>query len=501
MLTATASVALVPTRAHATERFAIVVGNNEGAPERARLWFAERDAEQFAHTLSELGDFTADHVRLLKGKSPNEIRAELDRIEAELAQLSDRGNRSLLVFYFSGHADAQGLQLGAEHLPFSELKERVEHSHANVKVAIVDACGAGALTQVKGARAAPELNFPLPDEEMVQGVALVASTAVGELAQESAELEGSFFSHHLEVALRGAGDADGDHQVTLAEAFRYAAGRTTLGTASTEAGPQHPTYALQMSGRGDVVLADLRRAEARLIFPAEPTALYVLHGPGGFVAEVPGEPQSFSLALPAGRFTIERRRDNVLESGSFDLTSGTTHSLPSFQQVSFELAQRKGNLGLGIEADASAGSSTGLLPGSDASFGGSVAAAVPLGIFRVRIDLGFNQANGTSNTFRYTLRSYGVGATLLVPLLAKGRFALEMGPRFGYAWDVETAGDGYGNRSVGEGSVGVLLWPTVLVGPVRIGLELRADVHRFSLNGESILQPVASGALTVGHLF
>ena len=39
-------------------------------------------------------------------------------------------------------------------------------------------------------------------------------------AQESAAIGGSFFTHHFELGLRGAADADGDGQVTLAEAFR-----------------------------------------------------------------------------------------------------------------------------------------------------------------------------------------------------------------------------------------------------------------------------------------
>src|ERR1700687_3453849 len=133
--------------------------------------------------------------------------------------------------------------------------------------ASVEACDAGTLTQVKGARASPAVSFPLPGDDSVEGVAFVASTAAGESAQESAALGGSFFTHHLEVALRGAGDADGDGRVTLAEAFRYASGQTVSGTFGTQAGPQHPTYALRMSGRGDVVLAGLRGAGAHLILP------------------------------------------------------------------------------------------------------------------------------------------------------------------------------------------------------------------------------------------
>jgi len=38
-------------------RFAVIAGTNTGAPGRAKLWFAESDAERFQKALQELGDF------------------------------------------------------------------------------------------------------------------------------------------------------------------------------------------------------------------------------------------------------------------------------------------------------------------------------------------------------------------------------------------------------------------------------------------------------------
>src|SRR5262249_43284321 len=43
---------LIATPALGLERFAIAIGNNVGSGSRASLWFAERDAERFARTLS-----------------------------------------------------------------------------------------------------------------------------------------------------------------------------------------------------------------------------------------------------------------------------------------------------------------------------------------------------------------------------------------------------------------------------------------------------------------
>ena len=44
--------------------------------------------------------------------------------------------------------------------------------------------------------------------------------------RESGDIEGSYFTHHMLSALRGAGDRDGNGVVTLAEAYQYAYAHT-----------------------------------------------------------------------------------------------------------------------------------------------------------------------------------------------------------------------------------------------------------------------------------
>ena len=84
------------------------------------------------------------------------------------------------------------------------------------------------LTQAKGARAEARVDFALPVDD-VRGTAFIASTAVGEAAQESQALGGSFFTHHLETGLRGAADADGDGLVTLGRGLPLHLRRHRLG--------------------------------------------------------------------------------------------------------------------------------------------------------------------------------------------------------------------------------------------------------------------------------
>jgi hypothetical protein len=145
-------------------RFAIVAGNNTGSQNRSKLWFAEADADRFSKALLELGEFAEPNVGLIKGEKLASVVEQFAETEKAIVASHAAGERTLLVFYFSGHAGSEGLELGGETLPFAQLRQLVEASSADVKVAIVDACESGALTQVKGAKADPKLDFLLPSE-------------------------------------------------------------------------------------------------------------------------------------------------------------------------------------------------------------------------------------------------------------------------------------------------------------------------------------------------
>ena len=212
--------------ATAAQRFAVVAGNDEGSQGRARLWYAQKDADRMSVALRELGDFPPANVVLLEGKDADSVRKAIASLDQKVLQAKAGGERTLLFFYYSGHAGERGLELGSSVLSYADLRALVNASPADAKVAIVDACDAGRLTQTKGASFVSAVDFALPSDE-VEGTAFIASSAAGESAQESAAIGGSFFTHHFEIGLRGAADADGDGQVTLSEAFRYTSVRTT----------------------------------------------------------------------------------------------------------------------------------------------------------------------------------------------------------------------------------------------------------------------------------
>jgi hypothetical protein len=478
-----------PAAAQAAARYAVVVGSNAGASGRPRLWFAERDAQRFGRVLVELGDFQPENVQVLHGAGARRVRDAIASAEAAMERARAAGEHPLFLFYFSGHAAAGGVELGAERLSFEELRSLVTGTSADAKVAIVDSCEAGLLTQVKGATAAPALDFALPAADAVRGTAFIASTAVGETAQESAAIGGSFFTHHLEVALRGAGDADGDGLVTLGEAFRYTSARTLAGTLATAAGAQHATYEFRMSGRGDVVLADLRRADARLVLPRDPGTTYVVRGPASLLAEVTAGEKPITLALPAGRYHLERRSPAGRATADLDLARGAMEPLPPLAPTRYELARLKGGPKPGLVFAGFGATALGL-PGFGAAPAFRLGVRKEVGPVGVRVRLDYLGKAVNDLGVRYDLAYVGGAVAALYPLNAS-RVLVEAGPEIGYGYASQRLSD---RRSFGSNLLwgGVALMATAPAGPVRIGLDAAVGGDLMRLDFRTTVRPAAS---------
>lgn len=482
-----------PWPAQAAARFAVVAGNDVGGANRARLWFAEKDADRVARALVELGDFPAGQVTVLRGKGSAELKAALEDVERRLKAARAAGERTLLLVYYSGHAGERGLELGDDRLGYAELRALLTGSSAEARVAILDACEAGRLTQVKGATYAAGVSFALPAEDAVEGTAFITSSAAGEPAQESASIGGSFFTHHLEAALRGAADADGDGKVTLAEAFHYAAARTTSNTTVTEAGPQHPTYELRMAGRGEVVLADLRRGEATLRLPADPGATWFVRGPRELFAEVPGGGGELSLALPAGQYRVERRGRDGRAFAEVALARGDARALPRLEPGAWERARSKGGP---LPTVGFAGAGIGLLPLAGAGVAPLLRAGVQreLTDFALRLTLDFTRWSVEQGALRYTFQRLEGALALLWPLPA-GPVLLELGAQAGYGWAAQSFASGR-TASAGVPSAALVARASAALGALRVGADLSAGACAFRLDDAStLLRPAATLSL------
>jgi hypothetical protein len=310
------AVALVASLAFAqgeqAQRYAVVVGSNAPVQERPGLRYSHRDARAFAQVLLDVGRFDRRQVSLLLDPTPQDVLAALDAAISQ-ARAQAQG-RAMLVFYYSGHADAQSLFPNGEALSLSDLKHRLSSEQVDLRVGIIDGCRGGGWTQAKGLAPTAPFAVGLPQLES-EGTVLLASSSGLEDAHEADLLQGSFFTHHLVAGLRGAADQNRDAQVTLAEAFAYANQMTIRDTAQMAKVPQHPSFDMRLRGRQDVVLTALASSGSSLTVVHEKGPLQVVAlGSGQLVAESRQGKGSMTLAVPAGDYLVRRVDDDEVVS-------------------------------------------------------------------------------------------------------------------------------------------------------------------------------------------
>ena len=80
----------------------------------------------------------------MRGGGASDFRDALFVLDARIRR---EAGETLLFVYYSGHADAGDLHLGATSLPLHELRALLEGSAAGSRVLVLDACRSGALTQ------------------------------------------------------------------------------------------------------------------------------------------------------------------------------------------------------------------------------------------------------------------------------------------------------------------------------------------------------------------
>jgi hypothetical protein len=307
------------------ERFAVVVGNNLGGAADGPLRYAEADAARVAAVLREVGDVRPANLILLRGEDADTVRRTLIAVNE---RIRDSGAQTVLLVFYSGHADAGALHLGDSRLELSELEQLVRGSAARFRLLILDACRSGTLTRVKGGTPIPPFDVQVSERIPGEGAVFLTSSSASEDSQESDELKGSFFTQALVSGLLGAADADSDGKVTLSEAYAYAYTATLRASSKSFAGTQHPTFQYEFRGQGDLVLTTLqdpRGMRAWVVFP--PGRTYLLFSgsaDGPVVGEVGAGDAVRRLSVRPGRYFVRGRAPDVLLEGSVEVPAGAT---------------------------------------------------------------------------------------------------------------------------------------------------------------------------------
>jgi hypothetical protein len=268
--------------------------------------------------LVELGDFDDELVTVLFRPTETALREAL----AAHAAIAEEYPDDLFLFYYSGHADAQGLRLGDERYWFDALKHDFRAVESDVRVGVLDACRSGTITRFKGA-AVTESIFGV-EGTIAEGEAWLTASAPDELAQESESLRGGFFTHYLLSGMRGAADTD-DGVVALDELYRYTFDRVVEVTGRTGIGTQHPYYENDLQGAGSFGLTDVRKASATLILQSEDggeVAVFRLPDKTQLAEFVKAPGRETTIAVSPGRYLVRRRYNDATYEATFGIHEG-----------------------------------------------------------------------------------------------------------------------------------------------------------------------------------
>lgn len=305
------------------QRWVLAMGVHEGSEAQDRLRHAVADAARFVGVLEDLGGVDPARITLLEDPTRQAMRTALVDLAADLARARQAGVRPEVVVYYSGHSDERGLTPYGEQVAWSELRALIGALPADMRLVILDSCASGAFVRDKGG--AHVEGFLDDRSNAVEGDVFLTSASADESAQESDRLGGSFFTHHLVAGLRGAADADGDRRVTLDEAYDYAYRQTVAVTELSWAGAQHPTYAIDVTGQGDVVLTDLADRSSVLVFDEGLSGeVSIRQVDGALISEVGKRGgQALTVAVPPGRYTLRLRQAQGAYRARVVLEEGT----------------------------------------------------------------------------------------------------------------------------------------------------------------------------------
>lgn len=244
------------------ERYAVLVSNNYGGKDRVLLKYTGSDVEKMYNIFNNLTGVSLENIVVVKEGSATNLLAEIDNFKNKIKK--NKAVRKELIFYYSGHSDDKGLLLGETALSYSRLKNVLTNLGIDLTVVILDSCYSGSFLRTKGGITKP--SFLIDEANSLKGYAFLSSSASDESSQESDKIKGSYFTYYLSSGLKGAADFSNDGKVSLNEVYNYAYNQTIASTELTRQGVQHPSYELNITGNGDLILAETNKAKAKLVF-------------------------------------------------------------------------------------------------------------------------------------------------------------------------------------------------------------------------------------------
>jgi len=325
-------------------RYAFIVGANNGGSDRIKLKYAVSDAGSVMKIFNKMGGIKHSNTKIMIEPDRKSFLTGINRMYKKINREKSSSSRIEVLFYYSGHSDEEGILLGGEKVYYTEISRTIKKMPADVRIAILDSCSSGAFTRLKGGK--KKAPFQVDASNNMKGFAFMTSSSADEASQESDRIKGSFFTHYLVSGLRGAADMSQDGRITLNEAYQFAYTGTLARTEKTVHGAQHPNYNIQMTGTGDVVMTDIRKSSSVMVIDKNISGrLFIRDDRGNLVAEIrKPSGKKIQLGLEQGSYSITNKKDKNLFEASVEIAEGKNILLAAkdFKSVSGESTVARG---------------------------------------------------------------------------------------------------------------------------------------------------------------
>ncbi len=287
-----------------------------------QLQYAPFDAKRFTDIMVNVGYVPENHVVLLENGSIGDLLGAFETVKTSLKMDTCKefcGRK--FIFYYSGHADENGLHLRDGLLSKNELHELLSSVTADTKVAILDSCFSGALVR-KGIEPAPLFELPKAEFDEPSGSVFLSASSEKEFAYESVELKGGLFTHHLIAGLSGAADTSNDGIVTIDELYQYIYRETKLyGLLFPSKNAQTPEFVSHLEGRGAIALSFPAETSSKLLLESDIAGQISLASKNGirlFHADKPLGVKK-TLQIPPGQYTVTVNQGHRVGKGDIEL--------------------------------------------------------------------------------------------------------------------------------------------------------------------------------------
>jgi len=326
------------------ERYALITGSNFGGKGTGTLKYAASDAKRFQDVLTRMGGVKDENTLLMVNPEKDNLVQGLAFLANKIKKNRNNDRQAQFLFYYSGHSDDRGLLLNGERMEYADLKARIDAVGAEVQIVVLDSCSSGAFTRSKGGQIMAPFLMDLSTD--VEGHAFLTSSTAEEVSQESDRIGSSFFTHALIEGLRGAADANGDGKVSLNEAYDYAYSQTLADTQRASSGSQHPAFDIKLTGKGNLILTDLKGGGATLNFPMGLAGKVTVRDiTNRLIVEVQkGADKELVLGVDEGYYKITLEVSGSLSETAIAVDESRAFSVPAagFRPATKEATQSRG---------------------------------------------------------------------------------------------------------------------------------------------------------------